>query len=778
MRKSSSTSSSDRDEGTQQSSKINRWQVGRIFLFGASLLLVGEAYARLASWYWDDPRYVHQPLTFHRIHQSKEEYSGIKEAIDVRIDHMGLRSTDHSTGRDVEVLTLGSSTVFCGRLDQDDTFSEQIAAQLRRKISRNIVTGSAAAPGLLAWHHARHAKQLLPRLKSVRCVVAMPGVADMNRWLRGSGTEVTESMKRHLYWGRLWPGDPGPGTSLRATRRIRDLVRQEGGSLLVSLGVRKEQVSNGSPGQRDRLRGFRQAAPPVPLPEDRRDALPEALQFYQDCLRSLCEACLGQDVELVLVTQPILYGPHLTEAGRSLWWSGNLGEKSATTRYVDEPTYAWCLEQFNRITEEVSREFRLPLVDLARTMQDEEGKFFHDTVHFNERGAELAGEVVGDEVAASVCFDPLLSDLFAEPILYRSSIDPELGQLSAKVYYRRSFQGQPKPILVCLHGFSGNAADVSDIARAARADGYFVVVPDLRGRGESDGSPDYGGIETQDIRDAVTAVVEGYGDLVRSDRVVIEGFSGGGGNVLSALTKFPDSWSAGLSFFGISDYGFHQDWGWYQASAGHRRQALLSVIGDPRTEEGREAYGSRASVLGAGNNHRARIHLFTDVGDTVCLSEQSERFAWAARDAGLNNVFLHKSTDGRWGHRIPRWHELFAAHRLAGLESLPSPTPSAAGSRTYTVVGFCETDGFRCWLGSGADARATLSHVQGEDGHDFDLRFLSRETKVRLSVVVSEEDVSYQVKINGKLENPVHPIDGRVHLPIFQGSARIEIRSG
>src|SRR5690606_20148014 len=97
--------------------------------------------------------------------------------------------------------------------------------------------------------------------------------------------------------------------------------------------------------------------------------------------------------------------------------------------------------------------------------------------------------------------------------------------------------------------------------------------------------------------------------------VHITGYSGGGGNAMSALTKFPDYFRAGSSYFGISDYGYVDGVGWYTngAGSGHRSQ-LRTDIGDPTQEDPDvvDRYHARASSLAARNNPYSEIHLFVN----------------------------------------------------------------------------------------------------------------------------------------------------------------------
>ncbi|MGB6222944.1 alpha/beta hydrolase family protein, partial [Haloferula sp.] len=123
------------------------------------------------------------------------------------------------------------------------------------------------------------------------------------------------------------------------------------------------------------------------------------------------------------------------------------------------------------------------------------------------------------------------------------------------------------PIVVVMHGYSnGNGvANVRGPAQRLRDSGFFAISVAMRGRDGSDGVRDSGGLEVHDIYDAVEAVKANptFVGLIDPSNVHITGYSGGGGNTMSALSKFPDYFRVGASFFGMSDYGYNLTDGWY-----------------------------------------------------------------------------------------------------------------------------------------------------------------------------------------------------------------------
>ena len=159
---------------------------------------------------------------------------------------------------------------------------------------------------------------------------------------------------------------------------------------------------------------------------------------------------------------------------------------------------------------------------------------------------------------------------------YVSGEDPELNLYAA---FLKSGTA-PKPILVYLPGWGGNRYYVHRDLRRNKfmLDRFFLVCADMRGRGArgadsfggtadpairavlpegpvSDGVPDANGWELNDIVDAVECAKRLYPEHVLSDPVYAMGHSGGGGNAMGLVGKFPDYFTAVYAGSGMSDYG-------------------------------------------------------------------------------------------------------------------------------------------------------------------------------------------------------------------------------
>ena len=187
---------------------------------------------------------------------------------------------------------------------------------------------------------------------------------------------------------------------------------------------------------------------------------------------------------------------------------------------------------------------------------------------------------------------------------YPSRVDPQL-----RLFARFECTAPSGILLVNMHGWHGavkkpHTDDVPD----PLAKNYFVISPEMRGRGDATGQPDCNGWELQDVIDAVEFARRHYRDRIASPELVfLSGGSGGGGNVFALIGKFPDTFAAARAYYGISDYAL---WHTFDRK-GEFRDELEGINGkDPKgrppwiggsPETNPEAYRSRGGLTTVAN---------------------------------------------------------------------------------------------------------------------------------------------------------------------------------
>lgn len=368
-------------------------------------------------------------------------------------------------------------------------------------------------------------------------------------------------------------------------------------------------------------------------------------------------------------------------------------------------------------------------------------------------------------------------------ITYKSSVTSDAGgllDLKAELNYESTRSGAP--IAVVMHGYSGSSGKMAEVranAQRLRDAGFFVVSVALRGRDGSDGVRDSGGVEVYDIYDAVEHVKAAFPARVNASNISITGYSGGGGNAMSALTKFPDYFRAGSSYFGVGDYGYDSTNSFYYngAESAHRTQ-LHTDVGNPAFNNAtiQDRYQSRASNLASGNNPYSEIHLFVNHDEPTCppvnvITYRDTAVAAATAPNEFDNITVHIGGTGQyvdfnnnganeaselqsWPHGYPDANEQKAAESwyLARLLNGSIPQPVLNSQDKLVVAGFVTTKRFSLWLGDGQNSVGDLDYDLTGDEWTFELDIASKVKTIEGTLKVDTAPLAGQplaARLNG-----------------------------
>ncbi len=107
---------------------------------------------------------------------------------------------------------------------------------------------------------------------------------------------------------------------------------------------------------------------------------------YETRLKRLLDIAAANNLQPVLLTQPVLYGNTMDEVT-----GVNLGNIQVTKEMNGE--VAWeVLELYNGVTRKVGREAGVPVIDLAAALP-KTSRYFYDLMHYTNAGAEQVGEI-------------------------------------------------------------------------------------------------------------------------------------------------------------------------------------------------------------------------------------------------------------------------------------------------------------------------------------------------------------------------------------------------
>lgn len=345
-------------------------------------------------------------------------------------------------------------------------------------------------------------------------------------------------------------------------------------------------------------------------------------------------------------------------------------------------------------------------------------------------------------------------------LAYTSSVDGT-GPLHADAYWPA---GPPRslPLVVVMHGLSEPRTVFRPTGPVFAEWGLFVLAVDMRGRTDSAGQQDLGRIEVHDIYDAVQCALAEYPQWIDSGNLNLWGWSGGGGNAFSAITKFPDLFRQVCSGFGISDYGV------FQKDNPRYRDIVHGWLGG-EPEEVPARYYVSASRNAVKNVCCARIHLFWDSEETVCRPWHNRDWIARAQALGQSNVAAHESAPQdrrRWihGHPMPDTDNMYACRHILLPEVLEGrvPAPKLPDRGELEVLGYVVTKPFTIFLGRGDRSAARVAYSLSGDQYTFALTKTIAEgtPTARITVAPQAGHGAPSAEVDGQ-DWPVEGVQGK-----------------
>ncbi len=280
----------------------------------------------------------------------------------------------------------------------------------------------------------------------------------------------------------------------------------------------------------------------------------------------------------------------------------------------------------------------------------------------------------------------------ADLIYYPSSINPNIS-LGA-IVFKPPVKGH---ILVNIHGWHGSISQKQLESKAPKSDKFLIVDVDMRGRAFSDGEPDCNGLELIDVIDAVEFVKREYEDHIYDESsVYLWAGSGGGGNVMTLINKFPDYFTAACAECGISDYAL-----WYRGDIlGEFRDEMDVWIGKS-PEDDPDAYMARSGYYLCQNQLTPLILVHGELDERV-PAEHSRRYMGRAVELGKPCEYMElEGVGGRAHYSNASPHMLNDIKRRVEDFLLSHREPRSLSDKGQMAVGgYLKTEKFAIWLES------------------------------------------------------------------------------
>jgi len=345
---------------------------------------------------------------------SPDVLPGVHGESHFRINRFGVRGRPFGDdSAEYRILAIGGSTTLCSALDDAETWTHLLEADLGQTVDgRRVWVGNVGRDGASTRDNVLHIKYLLRQYPRVDVVVSLVGVNDLGSalhqgWEYHLPTPITDSSAERERLPRAFaqlPGrlqDPpsapqgvGPTPWYKATalwqlgRRARAVLRSSRSRTTDNVGGQK---------QLREARAVRQAA------REWVDSLPpleEPLIEYRRNLNAMADFAARAGARLVFVTQPSAWRRGMPDAQERLLWTGWIGQQPATASgYFTSAALARAMVRFNETLLEVCSQRRLECVDLARVLPKDTTAIYDD-VHFTEQGSRLVAQALVEHFRA------------------------------------------------------------------------------------------------------------------------------------------------------------------------------------------------------------------------------------------------------------------------------------------------------------------------------------------------------------------------------------------
>lgn len=271
------------------------------------------------------------------------------------------------------IFTLGGSTTECAYLNDGYTWSDRLYAKLKDSFPR-LWLNNAGLAGHSSFGHMVLLNDYLVKLHP-KMVIMLVGCNDIAR------DDLTESDKFSM------KGTYGSVASFfTKNSELGNLLANVVRSNRAKLSRINDRYYNLAQTKSDTI-----SIPQKSMQNHLQKHDKEWLPAYRKRLNNILKISRDNGIDLVLVTQPSLFGEGFDPV------SGADLEKYRLYDRVNGLQWWKLMEKYNDVTRTVAEQNNVLLIDLAQRMP-KTSLYFYDLVHFTNAGAEKVSEIVFDEL--------------------------------------------------------------------------------------------------------------------------------------------------------------------------------------------------------------------------------------------------------------------------------------------------------------------------------------------------------------------------------------------
>lgn len=270
------------------------------------------------------------------------------------------------------IITMGGSTTECTYLNDGQTWTDGLGKKLNSSF-KSVWINNAGLAGHSSFGHLVLLQDYLVKLKP-DMIVLMLGCNDMNRndltmsdrySMRGMYGSTASFFTKNSALANIAAtyARAGQASSMQIVDRYIDLHKEKNNNLEIS----GQAMSS-------KLAGY--------------DKL---LKEYEKRLHAIVETCKENNINLVLVSQPALFGKGIDPV------TGADLEKHRIDNETNGLLWWKELSLYNEVTRSVAGRNGLFFIDLARQMP-KSSLYFYDMVHFTNEGAAKVSGIIHNEL--------------------------------------------------------------------------------------------------------------------------------------------------------------------------------------------------------------------------------------------------------------------------------------------------------------------------------------------------------------------------------------------
>jgi len=287
---------------------------------------------------------------------------------------MGFRGPEMPADKEnwVRVFTVGGSTTECTYLNDGKTWTDQLQRKIDSSLN-NVWFNNAGLAGHSTFGHIILMNDYLIKLKP-SMILMMAGVNDMGR------NDLTASDKYSM------KGTYGSVASFFT--KNSELI-----NLIANLMRAKRAKTNRLNDTWFDLRNYEKMSIPEAEMEERLKAhRSKYLSGYEQRMDSIVKICNQQNIGLVLITQPALFGKGIDSV------SGADLEQYKLFNDANGMMWWKTLELYNEVTRQIAVKNNILLIDLANELP-KSSRYFYDMIHFTDEGALKVSEIIDKQLS-------------------------------------------------------------------------------------------------------------------------------------------------------------------------------------------------------------------------------------------------------------------------------------------------------------------------------------------------------------------------------------------